>query len=338
MASSPATDTGSQWNVACALGQETRKYVPRHAFPVDPRRPERYRLRLARYSVLAQDINDWAGEAARAGRVLSVLDVGCGWGPLLCQLAGEPNFRHLRIAGADLIDRVRYRRHRYREFFIGDLTGGYPEIASDRYDVVVCEQVLEHLDTLDAAMATLERVVRPGGILVIGVPIFIPPLHLARKHLIPRLARVMRHPPTGSHRQAFSLSSFLRLLRGRPSLRVAKIRGFRIVSGGLLRPLENYAWWWHLNRRLGELLPALCIETQLILVKSSAPAMRTAARQPQPDNGNSATSAATAAPAAAARRRLPSRPRFVYSLLHWGGVATLIAWAGYSLYCALTGL
>jgi hypothetical protein len=29
--------------------------------------------------------------------------------------------------------------------------------------------------------------------------------------------------------------------------------------------LENYRWWWRFNRRLGELIPAACIEVQIIL-------------------------------------------------------------------------
>ena len=129
----------------------------------------------------------------------------------------------------------------------------------------------QHLDLVrvhhpeDAADGT-----RPGGILVIGVPIFFPPLDLARKYLVPRLAGILRHPDTASHLQAFSLFSFLRLLKAHPGLSVVKARGFRIISGGLLRPLENYRWWWQLNTRLGQLLPALCIEVQIILRKSPA--------------------------------------------------------------------
>ena len=247
-----------------------RPYLPRHAFDIDPKRPERYRLRLSRYMVLAQDISDWAGEAVLAGRELSVLDVGCGWGPLLCQLEGEPHFDNIRISACDMTDAKLYKPELYHEFFIGDLAEGYPGIATERYDVVVCEQVLEHLDRLDRAIAMLVRVTRPGGLLVIGVPIFFPPLHLARKHLVPRLAGILRHPESASHLQAFSLFSFLRLLSAYPNLSVVKARGFRIISGGLLRPLENYRWWWQLNTRLGELLPALCIEVQIILRKSPA--------------------------------------------------------------------
>ncbi len=253
-----------------SLRLDRRAYSPRQAFTVGPKQGPRYRLRMSRYMVLAEDISYWAGAAASAGRTLSVLDVGCGWGPLLCQLEAEPYFDNTRISGCDTTDTVRYKRELYREFFMGDLAEGYPEIESEHYDVVVCEQVLEHLDRLDTAIATLVRVTRPGGILVIGVPIFFPPLHLARKYVVPRLARIIRHPETASHLQAFSLFSFLRLLRAHPTVGVVKARGFRIISGGLLRPLENFRWWWQLNRRLGELLPALCIEVQIILRKSSA--------------------------------------------------------------------
>jgi len=253
-----------------SFGLDRRAYSPRQAFAIGSARQRRYRLRLSRYMVLAQDISDWAGAAALAGRSLAVLDVGCGWGPLLCQLEAEPHFDNIRISGCDTTQTVLYKPELYREFFIGDLARGYPEIESERYDVVVCEQVLEHLDRLDRAIATLVRVTRPGGILVIGVPIFFPPLHLARKYLVPRLARILRHPETASHLQAFSLFSFLRLLRAYPTISLVKARGFRIISGGLLRPLEDYRWWWQLNRRLGEWLPALCIEVQIILHKSSA--------------------------------------------------------------------
>ena len=245
-----------------------REYAPKQVLPTELKHPRRYRLRQARYVVLAQDIDRWAEDAAAAGRTLSVLDVGCGWGPLLCQLEAEPHFANLRVSGADVVDKVVHRRDLYGEFFVGDLTGGYPEIASDRYDVVVCEQVLEHLGTLDVAIATLARIVRPGGVLAIGVPIFFPPLHLARRHLVPLLAHLLPQVQVGTHEQAFSLWSFRRLLRAHPELSIARTRGFRIISGGLLRRLENYAWWWRFNRRLGELLPSLCIEVQILLVKS----------------------------------------------------------------------
>jgi SAM-dependent methyltransferase len=245
-----------------------RALAPPQALIVDPQRPQPYRLRLARYAVLAQDISAWAAAAERDGRQLAVLDVGCGWGILLRHLETTPHFAAITVSAADLNDIRGYKPELYREYFLGDLTGGYPQIGTERYDVVVCEQVLEHLPHLDAALATLARLVRPGGRLVVGVPIFFPPLHLARRHLVPAAARLLRLPDTAGHQQAFSLYSFRRELRRLPGFTLEEARGFRIVSGGLLRPLENYRWWWRFNRWLGRLAPALCIEAQFVLRKA----------------------------------------------------------------------
>jgi SAM-dependent methyltransferase len=239
------------------------------AFGVDPSRPQRYSLRQSRYDAIAGDISEWAAAAAARGERLSVLDVGCAWGVLLRHLQARPHFGSIAISATDIVDTALWKEQ-YERFLVGDLRGGYPELPSAAYDVVVCEQVLEHLDDLDQALATLHRLVKPGGRLVIGVPIFLPPLHLVRSHVLPLLFKLIPLRALGTHDQAFSLASFLRRLRGLPGLRVRTVRGFRIVSGGVLAPLENYRWWWRFNRRLGELLPAACIEAQIILEKTAA--------------------------------------------------------------------
>lgn len=241
---------------------------PHHAFGVDPARRNFYSLRQSRYDALAQDISDWAGIAARSGRKLTLLDVGSGTGVLLRHLEFKRDFDKLTISAADraVSDHV-YRRELYQQFFVGDLMGGYPQIPSDSYDVVICEQLLEHLPNVDVAIATLERVLRPGGKLIVGVPIFLPPLHALRKHVIPIMDKVFLPRKSRGHVQAFSLASFLGQMKRHSNLRLLRVRGFRVISGGLLAPLENYRWWWRLNRRIGELMPALCIEIQAIMQK-----------------------------------------------------------------------
>jgi len=252
---------------------ETRWAAPatpqRLAFGVDPSRPQAYSLRQARYEALADDISGWAGAASAEGRRLSLLDVGCAWGVLLRHLEAKPHSDALAISAADVVDTASYNRERYERFVLGDVAQGYPEIASQSFDVVVCEQVLEHLEHLGPALATLDRVLKPGGRLVLGVPVFLPPLHLIRKHVLPPLLRVVPLRDLGTHHQAFSMHSFLREVRRLPDLRLVQVRGFRIISGGLLAPLENYRWWWRLNRRLGEWLPAACIEIQAIFEKQA---------------------------------------------------------------------
>jgi SAM-dependent methyltransferase len=49
-------------------------------------------------------------------------------------------------------------------------------LATASQDTVVCVSVLEHVDHLDAAIAELARVLRPGGVLLLTVP-FLYPVH-----------------------------------------------------------------------------------------------------------------------------------------------------------------
>lgn len=63
------------------------------------------------------------------------------------------------------------------------------------------------------------------------------------------------------------MKSFLKVMKNHSKLELIKVRGLRIVSGGVLRPLENYRWWWKFNRWLGEQFPSFCIEIQAIMEK-----------------------------------------------------------------------
>lgn len=265
--------------------QPTKGAFPKshHAFGVDPTRRHFYSLRQSRYDALAQDINDWAGVAKAAGRKLSVLDVACGTGICMRHLEFRPNFDNLLIAATDLVERRLYRPELYREIILGDLMSGYPQIPSNSYDVVICEQLLEHLPRLDTAIATLERVLAPGGRLIVGVPIFVRPLAAIRKHLVPTIDRIFLPRKSRGHLQAFSLPSFLAEMRRHSTLNVLDVRGFRVMSGGPFRPLENYRWWWKCNRWIGELVPWACIEIQAIMEKPPENGSAASCRTEQPD-------------------------------------------------------
>jgi SAM-dependent methyltransferase len=62
--------------------------------------------------------------------------------------------------------------------WIGDLTA-MPQVPAQRFDSVVCHQVLEHVKDPMAAAKELARVLKPGGGAVISVP------HLSRRHELP---------------------------------------------------------------------------------------------------------------------------------------------------------
>ncbi len=243
----------------------------RLAYGVDPKRPERYSLRQARYDALAHDIDALAAAAAGAGRRLSVLDIGSGGGATPLHLRARPHFAAVDIDATDVDRQYNVDTSLYRAMFIGDLTKGYPELASASYDVVVCEQVLEHLHELAIPMATFGRLLKPGGRAFIGAPIFLPPLHLARRHLVPLFDRLTGSNHRRDHVQAFTLGHLKAALLAHSGLNFLEARGFRIVSGGVLRPLEERRWWWALNRWLGAALPAACVEVQIVLEKPASP-------------------------------------------------------------------
>jgi SAM-dependent methyltransferase len=237
------------------------------AFGVDDTRAQLYSLRQSRYQALAFDIQEIAGRYAAKGARLKVLDIGVNDGIAKKYLDAWPNSKHIDLYGADIEEGNIHRREAWAGFWTGDFMDGYPDIPSDTFDVVICEQVLEHLPRLETAVRTLERVLRPGGTLFVGVPIFPFGLHLARRHVVPIIDKLNPWARHRGHVQAFSRRTFIRLLRDFTDLEIVSMRGFRILSGGVLRPLENHRFWWRFNRWVGERVPSLCTEIQVIARK-----------------------------------------------------------------------
>ena len=97
-----------------------------------------------------------------ARRPAAVLDVGCGGGQLLAEMAARTN---ARLVGVDAVDTPpavgEYRR--------GDITTGLPA-ADDEFDVVVLGEVIEHVPHPDLLLREVRRVLSPGGALVLSTP------------------------------------------------------------------------------------------------------------------------------------------------------------------------
>ena len=93
------------------------------------------------------------------------------------------------------------------------------------FDVVIASHVLEHLEDARAALEDWMRVLRPGGLLIIGVPMHLPPVaRLGSRALPPAgVASVVR-----AHCHFFSMRSLMELLRPYPV--AVRIRGFRLIS------------------------------------------------------------------------------------------------------------
>lgn len=133
--------------------------------PPEQNSPWRHHLRKRRRYVAGV----LRAELARLAcdRVPRLLDLGCGDGTNLSWLTNYA----ARLYGSDY-NLLRLSRARARlpdaTLFLADILD-YPA-KSDFFDVVFFNHVIEHIEDDRGALATVFRVIRPGGLLILGTP------------------------------------------------------------------------------------------------------------------------------------------------------------------------
>jgi SAM-dependent methyltransferase len=255
--------------VGLARWWRAKWYDGRLAFGVEPGYPP-FSLRQSRYHALAEDVASFVNARPRSSREpITLLDVGVFDGVSRRYIEVHPGTADVRFHGVDLFPHGKSIVYKQDSWSLGkiDFEDGLTSVESDRFDVVICEQVLEHLRDFKPLLRDIGRVLAPGGLLIVGVPIFPHGLHWVRKTIVPRLDRAFHIKKTRGHIQAFSQKTFLRAFHHHCGLEVLKIRGFRIASEGLLAPLEHLRVWWMVNRRIGDWIPSLCTEIQIVATK-----------------------------------------------------------------------
>jgi len=224
----------------------------------------RYRLTLARYASIAEFLQR---ELAAAGRDLRLLDVACGQGRLI--LYGP--FPGMKLYGTDVSrsSLATARERGYEEVVETNVAHPLP-FPNQSFDVVVCSHILEHLLEPQRLVSEAHRVLRPGGLLVVGVPICLWWTRLLRIHLLPLVAPSKRREVLAArfgHVQFFTLPSLKQLLG---QFLFEDIRGFRFFSAGRRLPLEDWWWYYRLNAAWGKLCPRFTSEVNVIARKPAA--------------------------------------------------------------------
>lgn len=126
--------------------------------------------RLAFYDFVADHCRDLLQGEATAASPLELLDVGCGTGHLLLGLR-ERLGDVVRLTGADFSPVAVARTQALVPGVRGVVASVYGlPWPDDSFDVLVCTEVLEHLERPHDALLELVRVTRPGGHLVLTVP------------------------------------------------------------------------------------------------------------------------------------------------------------------------
>lgn len=235
------------------------------AFGVEPSTRE-YRLRLARYVGLAELLRRVRVESPSAP--YAILDAGCGKGRLPRYYGRSYGDDRVRFFGIDISPRrlegarsAAYdalQRASVTEIPYGDAV----------FDAVACEQVLEHLNDalVGKTLSEFRRVLKPGGHLVLGVPVFtepelwIKPVWLWGRKVLSRITG-----STPDHEQHFSVAGASRMA-ARHGFRVLHIQGYRLFSF-FNQWFEDLKGYYLAHRRMGKYFPGLCGEVDLLCRK-----------------------------------------------------------------------
>ncbi len=149
-----------------------------------------------RWQVFHAMLREWRGRAGHAGP-LTVLDAGCGDGINLIGLRrfATPEPVAMQLVGVDY-NPVRLARARALDAGVGLQRASLYQLPfrDAAMDVVLCNHVIEHVPDLGTALAELFRVLRPGGLLIVGVPNEGCLMGRTRNHIVqPWIARETDH-------------------------------------------------------------------------------------------------------------------------------------------------
>lgn len=180
-----------------------------------------------------------------------VLDIGCGWGHSLLELAAR--FRPQHLIGIDIdLAMVQASARRLRESGVAaELRQGAAArlpVGDASVDLLFCHQTFHHLVDQDAAIAEFHRVLRPGGLLLFA--------ESTRAYIDSWIIRLLFRHPMDVQKTA---PEYLALVRA---------AGFHVAPAAVSYP---YLWWSRADLGLAERLlgiapPATREETLINLV------------------------------------------------------------------------
>jgi len=161
---------------------------------------------------------------------VQLLDAGCG------KHCAVPVARDCHVVGVDVSEEQLARNPAIDEAIVGDLQTC--QLGQSRFDAVICWNVLEHLDDPNKALMNFKSALKPGGVIVIGVPHV-----LSVKGLVTRLTPLWFHGWVWRH-----------LLDGTPpserfptvmsrSISPKRLREFARANGFAVELLREYEGW-----------------------------------------------------------------------------------------------
>jgi ubiquinone/menaquinone biosynthesis C-methylase UbiE len=128
----------------------------------------RYGTQIKRKSVLALLSNfdtDWSGK--------NIFELGFGSGDLLFSFPKSSRLIGVEISSTAILRASRLAKERgYSTFeFKKSEASGLISLASGSIDLAIASHVLEHVENLDKCLSEIFRILKPGGLLVVLIPL-----------------------------------------------------------------------------------------------------------------------------------------------------------------------
>ncbi len=138
-----------------------------------------------------------------------ILDFGCGNGAILKEMSVlNPDARYIGVDVSETgLSQARKNFPNVAFYKISD--GGKIPLENESADFIFSSEVLEHVYDTENAISELQRILKPGGKILLTVP-----YHGFVKNILIAITNFNRHfDPAGSHIRFFSKKTLLRLLK-----------------------------------------------------------------------------------------------------------------------------
>ncbi|MFZ2087551.1 MAG: class I SAM-dependent methyltransferase [Desulfobaccales bacterium] len=219
----------------------------------------KYELFMERYRSAAEFIR----LALNHNHPVKLLDVGCGNGYLkyFC------DFGTIEWHGIEIWE------ERFKDCQRLGYTMHWCDIDNDRlpfknqfFDIVVASHVLEHLQNRSFALQEIYRVLKNGGLMIVGTPI--KPVLVSDVMNFVYSFRAINKGETAHNFDIYSLKRFI--TENLPGAQIVDIRGFRIISARKTRDWENKLNFYKFNTVIGKTVPSITPEVNVVLVKNGS--------------------------------------------------------------------
>ncbi|HEB13070.1 MAG TPA: class I SAM-dependent methyltransferase [Actinobacteria bacterium] len=188
------------------------------------------------------------------GDKASLLDIGCAGGGLTLKYAEQIGVSSDRVRGVEIDEEYRAQAAEKFESISVDMEVQELPFGEESFDVVVCNQILEHIKNINHFVAQVDRVTKKGGYVLFAVP------NLAALHN--RLGLLFGGQPRcikllTTHVRGFSP----RALRDYLSLG----NRFKIIS---VKGSGFYPWPSPISKFLARVFPSLSVYQAVLLQKT----------------------------------------------------------------------